>query len=236
MSSTETTARRGALYVYWGTKVEAELERSVRSLRRFHPDLPVEKVKLPDDSSLLDKGKIFDYSPFETTVFLDTDTVVLDHLDFGFEMAERHGLACCINECPWARRYRDIGGDQLEYNTGVLFFNHAAQPVFDRWKALAHEIDSSIVFHGSHGPTVMPHNDQAGFSQALVDTGFNPFVLPLNWNLRPIWHHSFFGPIKIWHDHADPPPIVHQWNETQESEASIIRFSGNFEKTLLPRK
>ncbi|MEJ0070814.1 MAG: hypothetical protein WDO24_21130 [Pseudomonadota bacterium] len=38
---------------------------------------------------------MFEHSPFETTVYLDADTVVLGRLDYGFEMAERFGLACC---------------------------------------------------------------------------------------------------------------------------------------------
>jgi hypothetical protein len=43
-------------------------------------------------------------TPFEETLFLDADTVPLGRLDFGFEQAQRFGLACCICEVPWARR------------------------------------------------------------------------------------------------------------------------------------
>ncbi len=170
---------------------------------------------------------MLELSPFETTLFLDTDTVVMDRLNFGFEKAEQHGLACCINECPWARRYADIGGDQIEYNTGVLFFTRNAAPVFNRWSELSQSIDSSIIFYKEGQPKVMLHNDQAGFSQAISDTSFNPFVLPLNWNLRPAWQKTFFGPVKIWHERTEPSIEMRFWNEDQSLEQSIIRYSGD---------
>jgi hypothetical protein len=65
---------------------------------------------------------MMELSPFEETLYLDADTVVLDRLDFGFEQAARFGVACCICECPWARRYRGLPNDDgVEYSTGVLF-------------------------------------------------------------------------------------------------------------------
>lgn len=224
MANSRIKPSRGVIYVYWGEQPEQELERSIASLSRIHPELPWKKIKLEDDSSLLDKSSMSRLSPFESTLFLDTDTVVLDRLDFGFEQAEQYGLACCINECPWARRYGDIGGDQVEFNTGVLFFTSKASQVFDRWDSISKKIDSTLVFKSGGEPRVMPVNDQAGFSQALVDTGFNPYVLPLNWNFRPMWHRSFFGPVKIWHDRSDPPSGVRFWNEDQTMEQSIIKY------------
>lgn len=218
---------RGVLYVYWGEKIRPELERSLKSLRRHHPELPVEEVKLPDGSNLLNKAALLDYSPFDSTLFLDTDTVVLDRLDFGFSQAERHGLACCICECPWARRYGGLHGDMVEYNTGVLFFTRAAQPVFDLWRDYAGSVDSSIRWIRKGEVVLMPHNDQAGFAKAVADSGFNPYVLPMNWNLRPGWQRTFFGPIKIWHDRADVPLHLRFWNEDQTLEQSIIRYSGD---------
>ena len=92
-------APRGILYVKWGPNT-AVLDRSIRSAQALHPELPIHIHQLPDNSSLLDKAALFDASPFEETLFLDVDTVVLNRLDFGFEMATRYGLACCICENP----------------------------------------------------------------------------------------------------------------------------------------
>lgn len=189
----------------WGPN-NPVLERSLRSVKAIHPELPIHVHELPANSTLLDKAKMLEFTPFEETAFLDVDTIVLDRLDFGFEMAAKHGLACCICECPWARRYGGITGDLVEYNTGVLFFTKAAKPIFDGWAAKARTVDSSIKFLNGQGQlAIMPYNDQAGFSLAVHEAETPPFILPFNWNFRPLWHRSFWGPIKIWHDYSDPP-------------------------------
>lgn len=217
---------RGVLYIVWGRFDRALLARARESLRRYHPDLPVHVAELPPDATLLDKARMLELSPFAETLYLDADTIVLGDLSFGFEKGARHGLAVSICECPWARRYAGLSGDMIEYNTGVMFFTAAARPVFDAWHRLATAVDSSIVFHNAQGNLArMPLNDQAGFAQAIEETGFVPFVLPYNWNFRPKWHKSWFGPLKIWHDHAAPPEQLIRMNAEQSKAEAIVGLS-----------
>jgi hypothetical protein len=218
---------RGVLYVYWGgSSQERVLERSVQSLFEHHPELPVQIEKLPDGATLLDKSRMFELSRFEETLFLDIDTVVLGNLAFGFEKAARHGIACAINECPWARRCTGLmgEGDIIEYNTGVLFFTKKAKAVFDAWRGHAAIVDSSIrhIVEGRIG--VDPVGDQASFAKAVDQIGYSPFVLPLNWNFRPKWHLSYFGPIRIWHEYADVPDEILSSNASQNRADTIIQF------------
>lgn len=215
-------ADKGVLYIVWGEQGRALMNRSLASLRRYHPDLPVHVATLPDGldpmQGLLQKAQMLDLSPFATTLFLDADTVVLGNLDFGFTQADRFGLACSICECPWARRYGGLDGDIVEYNTGVIFFTRKAAPVFEAWKTLAPTLDSSFL-HVPPGQRIvgrMPYNDQAAFAKAVDQTGLLPAVLPLNWNYRPRWQHSFFGPLKIWHDYMDVPPVIRDTNAYYE--------------------
>jgi hypothetical protein len=56
------------------------------------------------------------------------------------------------------------------------------------------------------------------------ETGFLPFVLPLNWNFRPRYHRAFFGPLKIWHDYADVPVAVHDILRYYERPDAIVLF------------
>jgi len=199
-------------------------------LKEFHPELPYEVKRLEPDtnqfSGLLEKPGIMELSPFDETLFLDADTVVLDRLDFGFSQALRFGLACSICECPWSRRYRGLPNDDgVEYNTGVLFFTRRAQGLFRQWRALSGLVDSSINFIGPSGqPGVMPFNDQGSFAKAIAECDNLPFVLPMNWNFRPIWHRTFFGPIKIWHDYREPPSQIRQLNDYYRNPKSIIQF------------
>jgi hypothetical protein len=221
---TSGPAKRGIMYVKWGPN-NAVLERSLASVRAIHPELPIHVHQLPDNSTLLDKAAMFSFTPFEETLFLDVDTVVLDRLDFGFEMAIRHNLACCICECPWARRYGGLKGDLVEYNTGVLFFTKGAKPYFDGWAKHARTLDSSIKFHRDGKVVVMPYNDQGGFSLALNEAAAPPFILPFNWNFRPAWHRSWWGPIKIWHDYTPPSQPIIEFTRQQARPEAIIQYT-----------
>ena len=219
---------RGVLYVVWGDKIQKVLDRSIDSVKRVHPELPVHIQRLPEDPApfrgLLEKANMLEMTPFRNTLFLDADTVVLGRLDYGFEKAQRFGLACAICECPWARRYGGIHGDIIEYNTGVLFFTDKARPVFETWKKLSTQIDSSILIPRENDSWMMPFNDQASFAQAIENSGFQPHVLPLNWNFRPEWHASFFGPIKIWHHYQDVPPALLEINRQYERPDAVIEY------------
>lgn len=202
----------GVLYVVWGEEKRygPVLDRSIASLKRHHPELPVRvmKMDLPGDPTrpLLAKADMINMTPFDHTLFLDADTVVLGRLDHGFRKAEQFHLAVSICECPWARRYDSVDTDMVEYNTGVLFFSAKARPVFEAWARLAPVTSSVTRWMDSDGRLKgMNHNDQASFAIAVEQSGINPFVLPYNWNFRPSWHRSFFAPVKIWHDYSEPP-------------------------------
>lgn len=220
---------RGILSIYWGDESKLPIDRLKASVKKFHPELPhkIIKVEAPsgDPSSLNQKAAMFDLSPFEETLFLDLDTVVLGNLDFGFQKAMQFGLALSICEAPWARRYPKLfKGDEIEYNTGVIFFTKKSRPVFDSWKELARLVDSSMLGVGDDGAFTMAANDQGSFALAIERTGFNPFILPLNWNFRPIWQKSFFGPVKIWHGYDDPPAFFGELGEYYSNSDSIIQF------------
>ena len=141
---------RGILSIYWGDESKLPIDRLKASVKKIHPELPHEiiKVEAPsgDPNSLNQKAAMFDLSRFEETLFLDLDTVVLGNLDFGFQKAIQFGLALSICEAPWARRYPNLfKGDEIEYNTGVIFFTKKSKPVFDCWKELARLVDSSML-------------------------------------------------------------------------------------------
>jgi len=209
-----------------GDRLDRLLERSIASLRRFHSDLAVHVAELPQNSDIMAKSLVFDSSPFDETLYLDCDTVVLSPIGFGFEAAQKHALACCISECPWARRYAALkdAGDVIEYNTGVLFFTRAARTVFDLWKESARKIDSSARFYIGDRIDV-GYNDQGPFAYAIRQLQFIPFVLPQNFNLRPMWQRGFWGPVKIWHSYDDVPASVVQFCDEQSRPDAVIRFA-----------
>jgi hypothetical protein len=106
----------------------------------------------------------------------------------------------------------------------VLFFTRAAEPLFTAWRRYAAVVDSSIrhLWQGRIG--VDPVGDQASFAKAVDATSFPLFTLPLNWNFRPQWYGSYFGPIRVWHDYEEVPAEVLANNAQQEREDALIQF------------
>jgi hypothetical protein len=168
--------------------------RSLASVKHWHPELPYHVAEMPDGSNLLCKSKMFDLSPFDETLFLDADTTVMGQTRLRVRQGEQHGIACCINANPWQRRYYKIEQhpDEVEYSAGVVFFDKTWQPRVG--------VNRRRVPHcGTHGrrrhdvqllPRRRRHQAPALQRSGPVHagdaaSGFNPFVLPLNWNLYP---------------------------------------------------
>lgn len=222
------TPTRGVLYIIWGESVERWVERSIASVKAIHPELPIEVVREPDKGPFLGlaaKARMLEKSPFDETLFLDADTVVLDRLDFGFAKAAQFGLACCINENPWASRYDSLRtrGDMVEYNSGVIFFTRKAQAVFDLWARIAPDLDSTLRFVRNGKGMKMPYADQCSFAVAVEEAGYSPFVLTLNWNFRAEFMESFFGPIKIFRAYMDPPQGIGELNARYRAGTQLIQ-------------
>ena len=236
---------RGALFIVYGTKADRVLERARASVAKHHPELPAEVVRLDAEhpQGLLRKPEMCELSPFDETLFLDCDAMLLGRVDNVFEQAERYGLAATICECPWARRYQGSGLplESTEWNTGVIGFskNHrttqlryidpdeTAEHFFETWKRCAATVDSSIVWAQDQGAGTLARmecNDQASFTAALEECNLNPAALPLNYNFRPDWHRTWFGPLKVWHSYRDPPPLVLQWAAYYEQPNAVVQF------------
>jgi hypothetical protein len=209
-TTNRTESSRGALYIVWDEKADDALARSITSLNRVHPEMPVHVARIRSErADLLCKCGMFDLSPFAETVYLDVNTVVLGDLGFAFNKAARFGIACCISPSVWARQHIGVKGDAILYNTGMLFFTQAAKPVFNTYLQLSAE-HAKYERSQYMGPgTRTTHDDEGCFAAALEITGWNPFVLPPNWNFRPgIGHRDIVGPIKIWHHYVDPPAAM----------------------------
>lgn len=221
--------KRGVLYVVWGHRktkdLDTVLKRSMRSIMRHHPDFGIKVHELPEGASLLEKSRMYDWSPFEQTLYLDADTVVLGKLDFAFEQAGHHHLALSICEAPYARRYSGmISGDVIEYNTGVMFFHKRAETerLFREWERIAFSEDSSHTYLDVNGMiSRQVCNDQASFAKAAHSLRFNPFVLPCNWNFRSVFVKDFFGPLKVWHDYSDPPQALVKAHDNLTPQSSL---------------
>ena len=134
-------------------------------------------------------------APFELTLMIDTDCVVLRDVSFGFDMARRHGVAMCIAAAANAKLCHGMSpeypDDLVQYNAGAIFFDRAqASGLMRRWSDYA--LNRKL--------SEMTARDQPSLAAAVYEQAINPFVLPPTWNLRPIFGQTIgFGPVTIWH-------------------------------------
>src|SRR5262245_39047168 len=102
--------RAGVLYIAFGEKYRQEALASMAALRRFHSDLPCCVIAdecmdgLPSQVDVLvrepesayplrSKPKYLRESPFDRTLFLDTDTTVVRPIEGLFHLLDRFEIA-----------------------------------------------------------------------------------------------------------------------------------------------
>ena len=165
---------KGVLYIAFGAKYHAEARRSIASLRRASPslhiavicdevwegqDVPDIFVKRAPINTFACKPRYMYDSPFHSTLFLDTDTVVAR------DVSEVFGL---LN---WYDFGVLFGGPQLnepdglrfhtQCNSGVVLFkkNDRVQILFTLWQD-EYERYRALVQHGNTALQGKGVNDQ----------------------------------------------------------------------------
>ncbi len=192
--------RCGVVYVATGPRYLAEAARSLESLKRQMPALPaVLFTDAPQSAagafdrveelanarhSFIDKILPLLDSPWERTLFLDTDTFVCQPLDELFRVLDRFDLAVChdswrghdaLGECPDA--FADL-------NTGVLLYRKT--PGVVRLVRSWHDRYARILATSPAGSDGRPPNDQPSFRAELYASGVPFYVLPPEYNLT-VW-------------------------------------------------
>jgi len=122
-------------------------------------------------------------SPYEETLALDADTVVLSSIDKIWENLSKGPVALCRDSCPtlahvphgtlkeFLYTVNSYPPSAMQYNTGVMLWRRstAALKLFREWNKEWQKFR---------------HIDQLAFIRAVQNTGIMPIVLPsgFNWN------------------------------------------------------
>jgi hypothetical protein len=224
---------RGVTYVAWGKCIK-EAEKSAQSARKFglktcliapaYSGKAFDRFVATQQKLEYSRQRAFVYhlSPWEQTLYLDADTVVLGDLSFGFEMAHKHGIAlaiapACFLKHHWQLEHNGFPEDLPEYNAGVIFLDRRHPGMQNFWQQVQEELRD---FSSYQNP---PGNDQPALSLLLYRKGINPYVLPQNWNLRTEYGmRAGFGPVKIWHSRQPIPrdfaPEQRSWWSLDKTE------------------
>lgn len=137
----------GFMFVATGEKYRLELQQSIAQLRRIMPDISIavasECSKDVDCDNFIhieqpmynfgDKVLNMRYTPFERTIFLDTDTYVIEPIDDLFELLNIVDVAAPM--APIDEHIVGIPDSFSEFNTGILAyrFNRNTELLFQNW-------------------------------------------------------------------------------------------------------
>lgn len=181
---------KGVLYIASGNQYVSEAEYSAESVRKQMPEL---EIAIATDHSNINRD-LFDHivdlsnkypnsgvstitpelSPFDRTLFLDTDTYVAEPVYELFDILNEHEIA--VTQSPGRLSVPNVPDPWVEYNTGVISYKSTekTKEFFRTW-ARIHE-----ALIESEGIT----RNQPSFAKSLYSTGIDYFVLPREYNCR----------------------------------------------------
>lgn len=214
---------RGVIYVATGAAYVAEALASAASVKQHMPGLPItlfcdreaadpnvdRVVRIEPDRSFPGcAGKIphIAASPYEQTLFLDSDTYVCGDLGDLFTLLERFDLAAA--HAP-SRAIYDVDGvpDSFpELNTGVILFRRSPSVLAslslwtDTFKDKLERLHrDEIRWRSPQDQRVHVLDDQGAFREAMYRSRARIAVLPPEYNCRFSAPGFVDGPVRILH-------------------------------------
>jgi len=224
--------KSGVLYIASESEYLVEAVQSMESLRKVMPNTPIALIadveeKPPYVDHLLDlnsipseySDKVFNIqrTPFEKTIYLDTDTTVNNDISEIFDLLDNYEIAVAHNDNRTFMPGREYPVTNIpdcfpEYNTGVIGFNQrSTDELFNRWR----EIYSNYTDEDYY-------LDQPAFRKALFETDIYTATLPTEFNCRFHYGGYVAEEIRVFHGrHPAQSQIFDQLNSTDSPRAFV---------------
>jgi len=220
----------GIVYIATGEEYIKDAIESAKNTRK-HTELPIALISdrnVDDDlfseviidqephHSFIDKPRNLMKTPFDKSLFLDTDVYLMKDVPELFDILDTFDIATTIDPNEWELRYdRDRAFEEIPesfplFQTGVIPYrsNENISKFIDKWLMLHEENDV--------------RSDQSSFRAALYETDIKHTTLSDLYNCLLGWPMQVTGEVKIVHDsdHIDNlsklDAIVRRVNETDE--------------------
>ena len=201
--TTKKLPENGVIYIATGKELFLkEAKISAKSVRKYNKNIGIsifvdEKNQFEDNENLFDSihfvekpehgfgDKIYAMknTPYQKTIYLDCDTVVVDDISEIYNMLEKYDIAA--SNPPFKNKYYSPN----HYQAGIIFYkmNNKVSKFFDLW--------DENYDRKNHG------NDQPSFRETLSQLPISVFIFPPNFNFRSPFASYIQGKIKILHDH-----------------------------------
>ncbi len=208
---------KGYLYVAAGERFVAEAMGSAYSLRSVDAgahitlvtDRPVESdvfdqvIVQPTKTQTYKHGllykvqHVYKSSPYDETLFIDSDTYICENINRIFELLEFFDVAIAPDPTDVNRPKSPESLQRLKaldvYNTGVILFkkNERNDQLFGNWLRIYQtKLD---------GGTLGRENDQTSFIEAWLTSNSKVYVLSQAWNARTPFFFTLNQAVKIIH-------------------------------------
>lgn len=222
----------GILYSGSGAFYVGEAVRSARSSLRHNdvphvvfadveaagaPGLTVSRFE-PSGNPYADKIANMRRSPFERTLYLDSDTYVLDEIVHVLALLDHYDLAVAF--APGYRGLEDpaVPKGFHEFNTGVLAWRRSErtdaflaswQETYEAW--LEHD-----AFLGARAASLSGRADQPAFRRCAWEHELSVFVLPAEYNFRLGFPATVVDRVRVIHgEHPDLEALGRRLNAVE---------------------
>lgn len=199
----------GIVYIATGAAYSAATVEAAESARRHNPNLPLhfftdqpieapvfDRVERIDNPHYRSKVEYLWRSPFERTLYLDSDTRVAGDLSEMFRLLDRFDLAVAhVRNRHYEKRLRnwkvEVPKSFPQHNCGVLLYRRtpAVTTFLKDWQQAYAEAGFKP--------------DQITFRELLWRSSLNYYVLPPEYNMRSerLVDRLFYNgpPVLIWH-------------------------------------
>jgi hypothetical protein len=207
----DIVAPRGVLLIATGDRYRAAACRTAESVRRVSPMLPIalqtdqpadappglfDQVTAIPDGHARSKVDCLARSPFERTLYLDTDVRVLEDVSELFNLLDRFDVALAHAHARNRKQTRQCWRLELpdcfpQFNTGVMLLrrNAAVLQLLEQWSAAYREAGF--------------RKDQVTLRELLWRSELQLYVLPPEYNLRYLRY------AYVWAETEARPRILH---------------------------
>jgi hypothetical protein len=190
------SSKRGIIYIVFGEAFVKEALFSAESVKKFSPGIPVAfytdidvdsphvdyKYLITDPSHVRVKVDYISRSPFEETIYLDSDICVVRDISDMFDILKKYDIAAIHDFARKREKYSKLVPeyDEIPYsfsevNGGVFAFkrNDRTERFFELWNRK---------FYENYKKT--SGWDQVSLRIALWQSDVNLYILPIEYNVR----------------------------------------------------
>jgi hypothetical protein len=223
-------APAGIIYSGTGEFYAGEALRSARSSLRHNrvphvlfasePVEPIEGLAVelfePSGNPYVDKIANMSRSPFERTLYLDSDTYIVDEIVHVLGLLDRYDIAVAF--APAYRGLEDPAVPKAfyEFNTGVVAWraSERMQAFMESWQRTYVAWLDEEPFAGAGPASRSRRADQPAFRRCAWEQDVSVFVLSPEYNFRLGYPTTVVERVRVIHgDHPEPEDLAARVNE-----------------------